>query len=794
MPTTCIARTISPPSGSIVQDASIASTDRKARERCSQMRVGGRRYQVLVGKADCSHSQVRVGCEVIAMRMTIMRFCVFAIALGLCSGEAARAQSSAPESAIGATQVLKVEIKGAQSSDDRKEATAAKFVLKRDDIARFGDANLGDVLKRVPGVTVSGGGSQLRDIRLRGLGAGYTQILINGEPVPAGFSLDSVSPDLIEYIEVLRSATADTSTQSIAGSINVVLRRRPTAQGQKSVNVGVSVYDGLPSGTLTGQFSDRSGAVSFSASGSVNFQQDRWPSTKDVKAQDDRGQPLFEQRTNSLEEGKTVTIGLTPRVSWSAGKPRSLSVDGLLQGSRFEYNGHELRTTVYGASSARPSDLLKIVNDTTQARVSANWKSPVGVGGRIDAKMTASLFRRVSNGQLQGFAANQGELLFRTVDSVLQDRSLTMVGKYSLSLGDSHTLGAGWDAQYSRRAEDRIQRESSMVGYPLLNLEEDYDATVNKVALYAQDEWTLTPRLSAYFGLRWEGLQTSTSGNSLAPVKNRSNVYSPTAQLLWKVPDTKADQLRLSVSRTYKAPTTRELIPRRWVVNDNSPTSPNFQGNPNLVPELALGVDVGYERYLSADGFVGVNFYARRIENVTLQRTYLDGGTWVSTPINSGNARVFGVELEAKGKLQQLMGDAPNVSIRSGLTRNWSSVDSVPGPDNRLRDQPLFTATLGADYMLPSGSFTLGGNFSFERLGPVRSSVTLSTSSDDRRTLDFYGLWSIDKGKRVRLTLANLLKPDSVVKTTYREDSLVQQQRVDSPSFRRVRLVFEISL
>jgi len=726
--------------------------------------------------------------------MTIVRFCAFTIALGLCSGEAARAQSSAPESAPGATPLQRVEIIGAQSSDDRKEATAAKFVLKRDDIARYGDANLGDVLKRIPGVTVSGGGSQLRDIRLRGLGGDYTQILMNGEPLPAGFSLDSLSPDLIEYIEVLRSATADTSTQSIAGSINIVLRRRPAAQEQKTVNVGVSVYDGLPSGTLTGQFSDRSGAVSFSVSGSANFQKDRWPSTKDVKAQDDRGQPLFEQRTSSLEEGKTVTVGLTPRVTWNVGNPRSFTVDGLLQGSRFEYNGHELRTTVYGVSAARPSDVVRVVNDTTQARMSANWKSPVGVGGRIDAKMTASLFRRVSDGQLQGFDVNQSELLFRTVDSLLQDRSLTLVGKYSLGLGDSHTLGAGWDAQYSRRAEDRIQRESSTVGYPLLNLDEDYDATVNKVAFYAQDEWTLTPRLSAYFGLRWEGLQTSTSGSSLAPVMSKSSVFSPTAQLLWKVPDTRADQLRFSVSRTYKAPTARELIPRRWVGNDNSPTSPNFQGNPNLIPELALGVDVGYERYLSADGFIGVNVYGRRIENVILQSTYLDGGKWVSTPINSGNARVFGVELEVKGKLQRLKGDAPDISVRSGVTRNWSSVDSVPGPDNRLRDQPLFTATLGADYRLPGGSFTLGGSFALERLGPVRLSMTQSTSSDDRRTLDVYGLWSIDKDTRVRLTLANLLKTDGVVKTTYREDALVQEQRVDSPSFRRIRLVFEINL
>lgn len=38
---------------------------------------------------------------------------------------------------------------------------------------------------------------------MRGLGAGYTQILINGERAPAGFSMDSLAPDVIERIEVL---------------------------------------------------------------------------------------------------------------------------------------------------------------------------------------------------------------------------------------------------------------------------------------------------------------------------------------------------------------------------------------------------------------------------------------------------------------------------------------------------------------------------------------------------------------------------------------------------------------
>jgi len=50
-------------------------------------------------------------------------------------------------------------------------------------------------------VTVTG-----NTIRMRGLDAGYTQILVNGERPPPGFSLDNLPPDQIEKIEIVRAA------------------------------------------------------------------------------------------------------------------------------------------------------------------------------------------------------------------------------------------------------------------------------------------------------------------------------------------------------------------------------------------------------------------------------------------------------------------------------------------------------------------------------------------------------------------------------------------------------------
>ena len=45
---------------------------------------------------------------------------------------------------------------------------------------------------------------------MRGLGSGFTQILVDGERAPAGFSVEDLPPDQMERIEIYRAPTAET--------------------------------------------------------------------------------------------------------------------------------------------------------------------------------------------------------------------------------------------------------------------------------------------------------------------------------------------------------------------------------------------------------------------------------------------------------------------------------------------------------------------------------------------------------------------------------------------------------
>lgn len=96
--------------------------------------------------------------------------------------------------------------------DERQNSTVAKISIGAEEIKKFGDTSLTDVMKRLPSVTVGA-----RGVSLRGLGSGYTQILVDGEKMPPGFSIDSIPPESIERIEINRSASAEMSSQAIAG-------------------------------------------------------------------------------------------------------------------------------------------------------------------------------------------------------------------------------------------------------------------------------------------------------------------------------------------------------------------------------------------------------------------------------------------------------------------------------------------------------------------------------------------------------------------------------------------------
>lgn len=641
--------------------------------------------------------------------------------------------------------IASVAINGPGSVALRRNDTVARIVVGRGDIALYGDSNLADVLKRQPGITVTDG-----DVRMRGLGAGYTQMLINGDPAPQGFSIASIAPEMIERIEIMRSATAEQSAHAVAGSINLVLRKAASG-AQREWKVGSAFERGRASPTATLQAGDRNGALSYSLNATLTRTAFAFMSRTE-EAASANGEMANTRRFDSFNRGYDDRLNLAPRFSLKLDDGDSLSWENLIALRHSDGDSGETEHTLLGAPSSYPDNSATFRSWVSSWRSDAGWTHNVGDAGKLTVKGMLEGSRRHSAYVFDGNGAGRVRALVRAVDSSIDEDTAGISGKFLAPLGAGHGLGVGWDGALVTRGEARLQvdRRFSQSGGDVLD--QQYTAKVQRVALFAQDEWDISPQLQSYLGLRWEGVRSATDGRNFDPVRSRHSVFSPSAQLLWKLSG--RDQLRLALARTYKAPLTRDLVPRRYTMNnDNSAVNPDQEGNPALRPELSWGLDLAYEAYFGANGVASVSGFARRIRDVTAQRLYLDGAAWVSRPVNAGEAETHGIEFDVKAPV------ARTLELHANATRAWSRLDAVAGPYNRLADQMPVSANLGLDYR-PGGRWSAGANATYESGGTSRASAQASSDKSAQCALDVYALWQINNRTTLRFSASNLLQRD----------------------------------
>ena len=695
---------------------------------------------------------------------------------------------------VRAEDVLPSVMVNAGKVEQRRNDTVAAIVVGHEELIRQGDRALSDALKRLPGITIGGtaSGTAGGQIQLRGLGQGYTLIMLDGVPVPPGFSLDSLDPELVERVEIMRAATAQFSAQAIAGSINIVLKKSGKRR-EHTFKLGAAGSHGMPAGSATVQWADKDGRLSYALAGTLAHTGRRGLLDEWNREFDGGGRPTVVRHMPLNERVTSDTFELAPRLQWALAGEDSLAWQSLVSLRRLASRRQVMETAYLGGHTDYPDNDAAFSQDSSTVRSDLHWLRKFGPGDSLDMKLGLDANRRGSDYLFQGVSAAPGPANVRRVDAGLDDVGVQTSGTYRRTLGQGHALAAGWDAGNRRRTEFRRERQLSPGGPPVLP-DEDYAATVRRLALFAQDEWDISARWSLYLGLRWETLRTaSADGGAQRRVDVRAQVWSPVLQSLWKLAG--KDQLRLAITRTYKAPQIFQLIPRPYLNdNGNSPVNPDNQGNPALRPELAWGLDTAYEYYLGEGAMLGASASLRRIGEVMLDRLYQDQGRWVATPVNQGRAQVRGIELEAKLPLSALWAGAPALDLRTNVARNWSTLDAVAGPDNRLDAQLPWSANLGADYRLAGKPLTLGGNLHFKGGGRSRASSQLLAWQGARRELDLYALWTFSDQLRLRVSGANLLRQLERTRSLYADGGGSLLRTVDTGSYRTLRVMLEGSL
>lgn len=719
---------------------------------------------------------------------------------------AAPATAPSPEAPTPSATLERVEIRRTVPSDtvQRQQSTAARTVVGREEIERMGDATVSEVLKRLPGVTLDGGRpGRGGNVRMRGLGSGYTQILLNGERMPYGMSLDALTPDQVERIEITRGPTAETGAQAIAGTINIVLREA-VRQRLNNVHLRLGHDDGLWTPDLSWTRADQQEAFSYNLSANLRSGRDR--DHTEVRTQETRladGSTVLDEQRLHDETSRRQTLHAGGRMQWrlGAGETFALMPFVILSESRSQSTQTLQSLTPTAVPDYATADQAG-TGRFALGRLNAQWQTRFDNGLRLELKAGSSLSRSAGDSVRNERDGSRAVLRRVDDDRAGEDRGLSTGGKLSRTAGDgAHLLSLGWEAEHNRRDETRTTLETSATGTRTLNGEvgDTLQARTLRTALWAQDEWTVTPQWSLQGGLRWEAIDT-TSDAADGRLSSRSSVVTPLFHAAWKPVEGGKDQVRLSLTRSYRAPTLTNLIARRSEANGtNLETNPDRAGNPQLRPELATGLDLAFEHYLSAGGVLSIGVFERRIDQLIRPQTTLETvsgvSRWVSRPQNIGDAVTRGVELEAKFRLSEVLAeDALPLELRANVSAFRSRVHSVSGPDNRLDRQPDWSANLGGDWRLRGLPLTVGASVNFTPGYAIRLSEPQRNTVDTRRVIDAYALWRFSPELQLRASVSNALPLDNVSSSTVTTATTQQVATTSNPSTTAWALRLEMKL
>jgi len=708
-----------------------------------------------------------------------------AIAVALASAvfaPVALSQAAVAAAAPAPAQLDRVEVVGEIIYRDRTEATAPVLSYDLAYFQRFEPLTVGDMLKRVPSVTFVSDVLEYDGVRLRGLDSGYTQILINGKRVPGAgldrsFFVDRIPAEIVERIEIVRSASADRSGDAVAGALNIVLRD------------GYSIDGGYLRAGAT-QFNDDEIEPTFGAfwggealGGNLlvgaNVQGRRNPKDKFSQRFDEPGGTLDNTEVQTdVRSGKDYAFNADYRVG--VGETGELHLSGMfVRTDRLQ----DEDSIEYRSGLANNANLLTI-NDNNIDIQTDNYTLGAGLklammGGETEFRLDRA---GITDSQLE--FEEETEYLrdsnpFPEDDRFTRDLTKLLIEDDETTAEFAHERDAslgklkfGLQATLKERETRILDATRYRVTIPNApGVRPAIPGPTQPLAaapggLNTIEETRLEPfvkfsgaadAMEWEAGLRYELTDTEindrTVAANLARTETDYGFLLPSAHVRWNLDD--ANRITASIARTVRRPDFNAISPAllEAEAGDN-----DVLGNPLLDPESAWGLDVGFERRLGERGIAGVNLFYRDITDlVELANTGVEGsegpGTFVLQPRNTGDGQVWGAEFDLSTPLSAI--GLENTGVF--LNYSWldSEIEDIFGK-RRFNNQSNYVYNVGFIQELPSLEASFGVTFRKQGDGPSRivgEEVVTSYDGD----LEAFIEKRFGKAWAVRLTGINLL-------------------------------------
>ena len=125
----------------------------------------------------------------------------------------------------------------AKALSQQRSAGNIKNVVSRDQMEKFPDQNVADVLQRLPGIALESDHGEGRYVQIRGAEASLNTTTINGVKVPSPEDVRKISLDIIPSyslgsVEVTKAITPDMDGDAIGGHVNLITKNAFDYDGQ----------------------------------------------------------------------------------------------------------------------------------------------------------------------------------------------------------------------------------------------------------------------------------------------------------------------------------------------------------------------------------------------------------------------------------------------------------------------------------------------------------------------------------------------------------------------------------
>ncbi len=668
------------------------------------------------------------------------------------------AQASADESnAAQPGQAETVVVRARRSLDDRFSSTASTVTVNRQDIEAMGANTIADILRQLPGVQITTNGNGGLEIRMRGMGAEATRILVDGAAVSSSrqnvqLPLDELPADMIERIEIVRAPTAEFEGAA-GGTINVVMRgaraKRETylwltdqrVWGRDAV-VGFFSQTG-PLGSVAAAPSPQWSYLVSLTGGPRNLGNDVRRETSVVSANPES------QHLTEWSRTRFNSWTLTPRLTGRLSAADQVIIRSMFSG--FDQTGF-INSSGSGLNGADPTTSTTVAPqryDRSAGQVAVDWTHRFK-GLKLDT--TVSYERSVSNYRFDRDSTSTVALQTSQRSTSFQDDRRENVAQLNSKLMGS--AGASIWTVGGELHQHRFSVASTALSDGANN-DAGLQASIRRAALWLQNEFPVDAiqstfnvgmRAQAYVietdAINTQALVTgaTTSATTTLPV-NRQFYWQPSLNARTKITDD--TQLRWNLARITRTPKVWELLTRSVPsAAANSANSPDYVGNASLRPESTVSLDLGIDQRFAGSTQAGINLFVRNQSDVIARRLFTQAGRWLQQPDNVGDALVWGIESDLRSDLQWA-GFGPQWTVSANASLLQSRMRSGDTVGARIPGQARYLANLTiANPLRVSGGWYGGGTVAL--VGPselTQSSVPgVSISGGDRAhaQLDLY--------------------------------------------------------